>query len=111
MSSMKQIICLANSRKLGESCIAGIDVDTGKWIRPVRDKLYPQDGRIPRSVRLVEGREPELLDILEIPLADTGNDFGFESENRSVLPGYWNCLGKVKTKDLLKYCGYFPHIL
>ena len=99
---------MANSRKLGERCIA---VDTGKWIRPVCDELYPQDGRIPRSVRLVEGREPELLDILEIPLADTGNDFGFESENRSVLPGHWNCLGKAKTKDLLKYCGYFPHIL
>ncbi len=111
MSSLKQIICLANSWKSKERCIAGIDLDTGKWIRPVCDGLYPQDGRVPRLVRLVEGREPELLDILEIPLADTGNDFGFESENLSVLPGQWNCLGKAQRRDLLKYCDNFTDIL
>jgi hypothetical protein len=101
---MSTIICLANSWKNGERCIAGIDIETSEWIRPVCDAQYPDDGRVPRSVRLVEGREPELLDILEIPLAETGKDFGFECENRSVLPGQWNYLGKVESADLLKYC-------
>jgi hypothetical protein len=108
---LKRIVCLANSWKLKERCIAGIDLDTGKWIRPVCDSLYPEDGRVPISVRTVEGREPELLDILEMPLAETGNDFGFECENLSVLNGQWQCLGKAQPTDLLKYCSSFTYIL
>lgn len=30
-----RFLCLAVSRKLGGNCIAGIDLDSGKWIRPV----------------------------------------------------------------------------
>jgi hypothetical protein len=30
-----RFLCLAVSRKLGGNCIAGIDIDSGKWIRPV----------------------------------------------------------------------------
>ena len=104
MPSVKRIICLANSWKLGERCIAGIDIDTGKWVRPVCDSLHPEDGRVPRNICLVDGREPELLDILEIPLADTGNNFDFESENLSVLRGKWSILGKFKVQDVTKYC-------
>lgn len=111
MSSLKKIICLANSQKLNERCIAGIDINTGKWIRPICDKLYPQDGRIPKNIRLIEGREPKSLDILEIPLADTGNNFGFESENLSVLEGEWKGLGQAKVADLFQYCSYLSYIL
>jgi hypothetical protein len=111
MSSLKRIVCLANSWKLEERCIAGIDLDTGKWVRPVCDSLYPEDGRVPRSIRLIEGREPELLDVLQIPLADTGNDFGFACENLSVASGEWTLLGKVQPSALVGYCRNFPHIL
>ncbi len=104
MSSLKKIVCLANSWKLNERCIAGIDISSGNWVRPVCDSLYPEDGRVPRSVRLISGKEPKVLDILEIPLADTGNDFGFESENLSVLPGEWKCVGRFNINDLGKYC-------
>ena len=72
MSSLKKIVCLANSWKLNERCIAGIDISSGNWVRPVCDSLYPEDGRVPRSVRLISDKEPKVLDILEIPLADTG---------------------------------------
>jgi len=105
MPSMKKIICLANSWKLDERCIAGIDLNTGKWVRPVCDNQYPEDGRIPECIRLIEGREPELLDVLEIPLADTGKDFGFECENLSVLDGDWKCVGRRQPTNLLRYCG------
>jgi len=103
MSSVKRIICLANSWKLGERCIAGIDIDTGKWVRPVCDSLYPENGKVPESVRLINGKEPQLLDILEIPLADTGNNFNFESENLSVLEGQWKVVGQAKVKDIFRY--------
>ncbi len=111
MSSLKRIVCLSNSWKLEERCIAGIDLGGGNWIRPVCDSLYPKDGKVPRLARLIEGKEPELLDILGIPLADTGNDFGFECENLSVLPGQWKLLGRVHSSELVGYCGSFPQIL
>jgi hypothetical protein len=111
MSSLKRIVCLANSWKLEERRVAGIDLDTEKWIRPVCDSVYPENGKVPKSARLIEGREPELLDILEIPLAETGNDFGFECENLSVLAGEWNYLGKAEPPALIKYCGNFAQIL
>ncbi|MGI0484613.1 dual OB domain-containing protein [Pantanalinema rosaneae CENA516] len=111
MSPLKRIICLANSWKLEERCIAGIDIDTGRWIRPVCDSLYPENGKVPRAIRLIEGKEPELLDILEIPLAEIGNDFGFECENLSILAGQWRYLGKAQPTALLKYCDSFTNIL
>lgn len=111
MSSLKRVICLANSWKLRERCIAGIDIKTGKWIRPVCDSLFPKDGRVPRHIRLINGREPELLDIIEIPLADTGNNFGFESENLTILPGQWRLVGKATPAEILKSCESYPHIL
>lgn len=111
MSSLKRVVCLANSWKLEKRCIAGIDLDSGKWVRPICDDLYPEDGRVPRSVRLIEGREPELLDVLQIPLAETGNDFGFECENFSVLPGEWRFLGRLQPNQLIRYCRNFSYIL
>lgn len=111
MSSVKRIICLANSWKLGERCIAGIDIDTGKWVRPICESLYPEDGRVPESVRLINGKEPQLLDILEIPLADTGNNFGFECENLSVLQGNWRLTGIALPYDLNQFCSETQYIL
>jgi hypothetical protein len=108
---MAQLICLANSWKYDERCIAGIDMDTGQWVRPVCP-LYPHDGRVPIDIRLVEGEEVELLDILDLPLASNGPDFGFESENRTILPGDWQRVGRAKPTDLLPYCctdGFILH--
>jgi len=111
MSSLKRIVCLANSWKLEERCIAGIDLETGQWIRPVCDSLYPQDGRVPESVRTAEGREPELLDILQISLAESGSNFSFECENLSVMSSEWKIEGKLTPNQLISYCENFPHIL
>jgi WD40 repeat protein len=96
-----RIICLANSWKHGERCIAGIDLFTGRWVRPVANT---DDGRVPKDVRIVGGVEPALLDILDIPLAETGPDYGFECENRAILPGPWRWAGRASPKDVARYC-------
>ncbi|MGL4376348.1 MAG: dual OB domain-containing protein, partial [Microcoleaceae cyanobacterium] len=105
---MTQIICLANSWKRGERCIAGINPKNAQWIRPVSNL---PDGKIPREMRLINAMEPALLDILEIPLASTGPDYGFESENRSVLPGKWQKIGKITSSDIVKYLSNEEYIL
>ena len=48
---------------------------------------------------------------MEIPLAETGNDFGFECENLTILPGEWRLIGKAHPNDLINYCGSFLNIL
>ena len=105
---MAQIICLANSWKRGDRCIAGINELQGKWVRPVSDL---PDGQIPKEMRQINRLEPALLDVLEIPLAKTGPDLGFECENLSVLPGKWRQVGKVPPAYLLKYCNSQEYIL
>lgn len=105
---MTQIICLANSWKRGDRCIAGINSLKGQWIRPISNL---PDGRIPKEMRLIGGTEPAVLDILEIPLAKTGPDFGFECENLSVQPGKWRRMGQVPPGFLNKFCSKEDYIL
>jgi hypothetical protein len=106
---MTQIICLANSLKYGDRCISGIDPSTGKWLRPLSAL---EDGRITPEMRLIDGQEPELLDILEISIAETiPSNLDYERENRSLLPGAWKRVGKASAIDLLQYCGHTDYIL
>ena len=109
---MTQIICLANSWKHGERCIAGIDIHSKKWVRPIyTDSSDTLNGSIPSNIRLVDGIEPRLLDIISIPLAKKGDDFGFQSENRNILPGTWIKMGEVAPNQLIGLCDQNPCIL
>lgn len=80
----------------------------GHWIRAVSEL---PDGQVPKEMRRIGGTEPALLEILEIPLGKTGPDFGFESENLSILPGKWQRVGQVPPAYLLKYCSHHDYIL
>ena len=101
MPSLRAILCLANSRKHGAYCFAGIDSSTGEWIRPVSEL---EDGRVERNTLLIDGRMPSLGDVVEIPLAQKGPDYGFECENLSILPGKWRFKGTINPDKLLSYC-------
>ncbi len=105
---MTRIICLANSWKRSNRCIAGIHTITGKWVRAI--SRLP-DGSVTPEMRLVDQQEPALLDVLDIPLEKTGVDFGFESENLSILPGKWQRKEQVPPGYLQKYCSKEPYIL
>ena len=106
--TMTRIVVLANSWKHHDSCLAGIDLDTGKWVRPVTNL---DDGRIPKTSMKLGTYFPTLLDVLEIPLDSTGPDFGFESENRTILPGRWHHRGKMTPKEMDKYAQQPYYIL
>ena len=98
---MAKIICLANSYKHGGRCIAGIDQDTGKWIRPVP---YTKDRAITNPMMLIDGKEPKPLDIVEIPIEDFGPDEGCQPENRWLKPSKWKNIGRITAQDLISYC-------
>lgn len=98
----KLIVCLANSKKYGERCIAGIEVislgtqrykvvkdnDQPKWIRPVSNRDH---GEI--SAELV--KQIQLFDIVELEiLAECPK--GYQSENALLDNGHIKAIGKVK---------------
>jgi hypothetical protein len=97
---MTQIICLANSWKRGERCIAGIDIKTRNWIRPICDRL--EFGCIPKYIRSLNGKEPQLLDVIDIPLNPHSCESGFALENKQILPGKWQKIGIVNPQNLIK---------
>ena len=60
------ILCLANSKKLGGRCAAGLRLDGSGWLRPV-SKLH--DGILNAAhLFLNNGNEAALLDVIEIGL-------------------------------------------
>jgi len=106
---MARIICLANSYKGGgKRCIAGIDMETRKWVRPFNNKGY--EGAIGNE-RLIKGNEPRVLDILDIPIGGESENYGCQPENRILLPGRWKKIGTISPEDILKYVDEDPLLL
>jgi hypothetical protein len=65
------LICLANSKKLGGWCVAGLRADGGGWVRAVApDTDYGEFKR--GHIRLQVGSLPQPLDLLRIPLQESG---------------------------------------
>ena len=98
---MARIICLANSYKPGGRCIAGIEPETGDWIRPVP---ATKERAITWPMMTIGGEIPRILDVIEIPLEDFGPDDGCQPENRLLKPGKWKKVGRITAQELLGYC-------
>ena len=94
------IIILANSRKMRNRCIAGVDVQNGAWVRPCFET--GEEG-IPWSIRKIDNAEPQLLDIIAIPLANDGPHRDIQPENRSLSEGVWEKVDRTTIKQVLKY--------
>jgi hypothetical protein len=101
VSEKKVIVCLANSWKNQDRCVAGIEWITGNpgnWIRPVTAR----DGH---GVSFMErqipgGREPAPLDILEIRLL-AAQPAGHQVENWLLDPTRsWAKVGEWSWNDL-----------
>ena len=86
MSRTVEIICLANSDKEGNRCVAGLDVETGDWIRPVSDT---DDGGLNHTHYLTKERhDPDPLDILRIPIARADSE-SHQPENVLITSEPW----------------------
>ena len=105
MSYLKRIVCLANSRKQSERCIAGIEIEGSQlhnWIRPVSVRPMGELGVSER--RLADGSDPALLDILEVPMLES-RPRGFQTENHLIdHNALWAKVGNFPQRQLLPYC-------
>ncbi len=96
---MARIVCLANSYKRGGRCIAGIDLDTGQWVRPIGNG---HEGAIGEE-RIINGAEPKILDVLEIQLDGDADDRGCQPENKVFKSSPWRKVGTMSVDEIIKY--------
>jgi hypothetical protein len=91
-SNRRDLICLANSIKLGNRCFAGIDVETDEWVRPIGSGDH---GAVTYSdQRLEDGALAKLLDIVSVPLGEPRPIPG-QPENWRVGRGPWRRVGSI----------------
>ena len=104
---MARIICLANSRRPHGRCVAGIDMDTGLWVRPI----LQGHSAIPEEATLFGQHRLAPLDIIECDLAAPHLTTQFQRENCVVTSKQWGVVGAVTPNDVLKYCANGSTIL
>ncbi len=102
MATWKTIVCLANSWKLGAYCVAGVEPQSHEWIRPIGSGSH---GAVTAAQqRFCDGTRPELLDLVELPLARSMPQLG-QPENWTLAPGLWRKTGQLDAdtaRDLLE---------
>ncbi|HUE73266.1 MAG TPA: hypothetical protein VMP01_20480 [Pirellulaceae bacterium] len=104
---MTRLVCLANSERPGGQCVAGIDLDSGEWIRPI-----PRDvDAIPTARCLIGGKFLTLLDIIEVDLVRPRDTPRFQRENRIIKTWDWSIVGRFRKSDLASYCDNSTPIL
>ena len=63
-----EVIILTKSIKRGGYCVAGIDANTGEWIRIVSDDEYTEHAVLDSHMRISNGNSVESLILLELTL-------------------------------------------
>ena len=88
-TNVKQILCLANSRKYGGRCVVGKEMlpdRTLAWVRPVSDT---EKGEVmPEDMQYADETEPALLDVIEVPVSGP-LPLPYQPENWLIEPGQW----------------------
>ena len=98
---------MANSWREGGRCLAGIDIDSGQWIRPVPSG----GGAIPEAKTILDGKFIFPLDVVEIELDQPAFTTRFQCENRQVRSWNWRRTGRVAIRDVMIYCSNSRNVL
>jgi len=86
------MLCLANSKKEGGKCIAGLDLASGEWVRPVSSLshgvLYSSD------CALEGGALPKVLDVVSVPVFEPEPQ-PHQPENWLIAPKQWKLVERM----------------
>ena len=109
-ATIKRIVCLANSRKEGDRCIAGkelsADSSPGVWVRPVSDRGDEAVNAFERQYQ--DHSEPRVLDVMDVPLLEARPN-AYQSENWLLDPHttyphhFWRRVSRVALDDLPQF--------
>ena len=104
---IKKLIILAESAKFNNFCVAGVDVDTGKWIRPISEKPELEDAVPIDDLKYPNGSRVELLDIVEIKFSDRAANNPIQPENFFYNQKYfWQKVGQITLRELIDNRGF-----
>lgn len=99
----REIVILANSRKHGGRCIAGIDMETNEWIRPINDVVVRPDPTVfmPNDFGSYFGETfgPLLRDIVKIGFTKK-NPLRHQPENELIDRKKWFKAGRLSIPSL-----------
>lgn len=97
---MSHVICLANSPKEGARCIAGLELSSGKMVRPVSESTSQA---IPNDWAILNGKTIQPLDVVDIPFKKGDAVIPFQMENR-FCDENWKYIESRKTEELIPFC-------
>lgn len=100
----REILILANSRKHSGHCIAGIDLDSGEWVRPIND---PRVSRPNSTAFLDEDLKelygdpfgPQLLDCVYMEFSKEIPEI-YQPENELIKRTEWEFINKLPVESL-----------
>jgi hypothetical protein len=98
----KEIILLAASEKYNNYCIAGIEVETGEWVRIISEDQSIHGAVKKEDMIFEDGTTPSLLDIIRIKCKYHKPNY-FQPENYVFDDQYfWEKTGKVTIDDVIR---------
>ena len=101
------LVILAVSAKHNNYCVAGVDIDSGKWIRPISERAELEEAVPLEDLKYPDGSQVELLDVVEIKFSDRSVDNPIQPENFFYNPKYfWQKVGRVTLQEVIDRRGY-----
>ncbi len=102
---VKRIVCLANSRKGGDRCVAGREIlasgRPGPWVRPVSSR--PNDAVSEQERQYRDGSEPRVLDVVDVPVIKASPQ-EYQRENWLLDPERrWELIRRLAPSDLAHF--------
>ena len=101
----KILVILAKSAKYGNYCVAGIELSTNKWIRPISHDKEIEDAVTAAELTYSDNTEAQILDVAEIDFEETPAENPVQPEN-FFFKGTWKKLAHWNLNDFEKFCGY-----
>lgn len=83
-----RMVVLTKSSKFGEYCVAGINYDTGKWVRLVSTDETTHGAITLEDLHLKNGRYIQLLDVIDVRISDYDNNPA-QPENAIIDRAYY----------------------
>ena len=104
---IRKLIILAESAKFNNFCVAGVDFETGKWIRPISENPELEDAVPLDDFKYPDGSKVELLDVVEIKFSDRAANNPIQPENFFYNQKYyWQKVGRVTLQEVINLRGF-----
>lgn len=102
----KLIVILAKSAKHSNYCVAGMELSTNKWIRPISHDKTIEDAVTAAELTYSDNTEAQIFDVVEIDFEDTPAQNKIQPENSFFKNSTWKKFGSWNLSDVEKFCGF-----